>query len=48
MDIINFYYEKVKSARELYRKNHSESNRLNFENAQKNYHAILEGRENLI
>ena len=48
MDILDFYYKKLKNARKAFRLNHTEENRMSFIEALKNYNVIVAGREELI
>ena len=48
MSLVDFYFKKMQDARNQYRQNHTDSNRIAFENARKNYFTVIEGRENLV
>lgn len=48
MPIVDFYYNKLQIAKKNYYHNHTEANRIAFENAIKNYETVIAGRETLI
>jgi len=40
-ETVKIFYNAMVKAYQDYKRNHTDSNRVSFENAQKNYHSIL-------